>query len=1374
MTSLSQIKTDSNWGLEAPKLNQNFQNISTDILKLKNSTIRFKGYHTSEEGLKSKYPAPQSGDYAWVGTPYPGKVYDVVEGQWNNTNEAPPAESVDLANYYTSEEVDAIKSEQDGRISTIEEVQTSQSEEIKQLGEEVKKGSSGNLILTWNTDVATTRKSVPSDKRKEGLQISYKENNKEWKNEQYIGNAFDDSSWANNANWKSIASDIEVDKELNEESEKPVANSPVTKGINEVKQLLSTQLPAIEQAKEDAIHEIGNKENEAIQNFSEQKVTPTMLSPETVQLINASGGGTITNLPDGETLAEVEMAEGTKAIGIPDRAADTNMGYVILKKNKSLIEQVTKANTIYEVRYSYDLSGETLEMPDNCTLKFFGGRIYNGTIQGNNTDISASKEKIFENITVEGDYNIAYSLPEWFGAVAFSTKYNNQYDSVDEYVYLNAEDASVAINNALLLSQKSGCPCLLSSGIYLIKNTVEVPANVELQLSSNSIIATAMKGTGEYIYVQDKESLVPQKVSITSESRVCNDFVSGQPFNYPVYLKENEFIATESMAIAVKLKGKGASVTGRGMLNLKFQTQFTVGIYVESWGYNWNDMSYSPTVDIRIIDGEFNTCIGDSTQHYSTSIPTGSVGVDGDFCWNLKNNNLWTTGALYKKVNGNWEKQSGSYYVGSFNTHVRLECPNSEYRITNLNMNVWSASGFRGVEFILLEESAGWINSSFWKGTFSYKWGGCFSYFGRGAFEDHDLSNVNVQMTNIPYCENFRIIYGSPQHNKFGTFWDIDFTTHKSNIMAEMLKNSNFNEITSIISPKYIQDSGSYNNWGNSYLKGDMYYKNIYSGLTEYTLSKDYISRFSDVVNLTISLPQNRGGEEYNFIISTSKISNKININFSEEIEWNVNFSFVKNNTYYGSIIGNKGIISGKPSDFRNDIIDKCNEYYSFSDAEVNKILASSTLGDGVGVMKDVFVNAKGDEFTFKSNKSVVSFSELEKCIQMTSTKGSDVYLGMFYGCSALQSVKFPDSITTIFNGTFKDCSNLNSLKINQSNIVDIQTQAFYGCKKLLLEINLPNLQQIGKGAFSTSGVTSIISLGQITDLQGELNYNNGCFYGCANLTTVSLPESLISIGPGSFQKCTSLASINIPQSIETIGDKAFNETDLTALEVNLPNLKTIGAAAFAKSNITKVVNLGNIQELKGIASYLQGTFAQCTKLTDVTLPATLAKLGQAEFTKCTSLVNINLPESLEEIGDNCFADCTKLNVEINLPNLNILGNSAFSSTGITKVINLGNVTKDPSTQAWVGFFWNCVSLESAVLPETFIESKGGTFSGCKALKTVVVKALTPPSITNAFLYNANLLENIYVPDSSVEAYKSAEIWSGYADKIHPMSEYVE
>lgn len=106
MTNISQIKVDSDWGTEAARINQNFQNMNTDLEKVKSATTKFRGYFTSEAGLKQKYPSPKVGDTAWVGEPYPGIVYDVVtDGTWHNTGKAPDTDSVDLTDYAKREEL---------------------------------------------------------------------------------------------------------------------------------------------------------------------------------------------------------------------------------------------------------------------------------------------------------------------------------------------------------------------------------------------------------------------------------------------------------------------------------------------------------------------------------------------------------------------------------------------------------------------------------------------------------------------------------------------------------------------------------------------------------------------------------------------------------------------------------------------------------------------------------------------------------------------------------------------------------------------------------------------------------------------------------------------------------------------------------------------------------------------------------------------------------------------------------------------------------------------------------------------------------------------------------------------------------------------
>lgn len=101
-------------------------------------------------------------------------------------------------------------------------------------------------------------------------------------------------------------------------------------------------------------------------------------------------------------------------------------GYKVLEKNIQTIDGVKKniltevmlseANTIYEIRYDFDLNGKTIEMKEGCTLKFEGGSLKNGSIVGNNTRIDSSSYKIFEtNLDIKENWNTEW-MPEWFGA----------------------------------------------------------------------------------------------------------------------------------------------------------------------------------------------------------------------------------------------------------------------------------------------------------------------------------------------------------------------------------------------------------------------------------------------------------------------------------------------------------------------------------------------------------------------------------------------------------------------------------------------------------------------------------------------------------------------------------------------------------------------------------------------------------------------------------------------------------------------------------------------------------------------------------------------------------------------------------------------
>lgn len=88
--------------------------------------------------------------------------------------------------------------------------------------------------------------------------------------------------------------------------------------------------------------------------------------------------------------------------------------------------------------------------------------------------------------------------------------------------------------------------------------------------------------------------------------------------------------------------------------------------------------------------------------------------------------------------------------------------------------------------------------------------------------------------------------------------------------------------------------------------------------------------------------------------------------------------------------------------------------------------------------------------------------------------------------------------------------------------------------------------------------------------------------------------------------------------------------------------------------------------------------------------------------------------------------------------------------------------------------FRNCNALLYVKLRSSIKEIKGYAFY-CANIRTVIIEAIVPPTIdTTTFTTSKGFNGYFYVPNDSVEAYKSATNWASYADKIKPISEYVE
>ena len=102
------------------------------------------------------------------------------------------------------------------------------------------------------------------------------------------------------------------------------------------------------------------------------------------------------------------------------------LGYKVLNPQLSFAEQVENvvedetvivdnSNTIFEIRDEFNLNGDSVTIPANCTLKFNGGKIKNGTIVGNDTVIDASRTTIFDSNVIFSGTFVGEAYPEWVG-----------------------------------------------------------------------------------------------------------------------------------------------------------------------------------------------------------------------------------------------------------------------------------------------------------------------------------------------------------------------------------------------------------------------------------------------------------------------------------------------------------------------------------------------------------------------------------------------------------------------------------------------------------------------------------------------------------------------------------------------------------------------------------------------------------------------------------------------------------------------------------------------------------------------------------------------------------------------------------------------
>ena len=316
-------------------------------------------------------------------------------------------------------------------------------------------------------------------------------------------------------------------------------------------------------------------------------------------------------------------------------------------------------------------------------------------------------------------------------------------------------------------------------------------------------------------------------------------------------------------------------------------------------------------------------------------------------------------------------------------------------------------------------------------------------------------------------------------------------------------------------------------------------------------------------------------------------------------------------------------------------------------------------------------------------------------------------------------------------------------------------------------------------------------------------------FFGCGELTSVIIPNSVVSISEKAFYWCIKLTEITIPSSVRTIGKMAFtNCNGLTMINVDsenehyksidgvlfnfdttillrypegnsrtayiIPNsVISISEDAFYKcSGLTSVTISNSVTSIAGWAFYNSGlisvtipnsvisigesAFSNCDRLTTVTIPNSVVSIGESAFSNCDRLTTVTIPKSVTSIGGMAFSGCdglTMINVESGNNHYKSIDGILFDFDATTLIqYPIGNdrtsyIIPNSVTSIGNSAFCSCGELTSVTIPNSVTTIGNSAFSLCDGLTSVVISN-SVTTIGNSAFNSCDRLISVTIPSS--------------------------
>ena len=359
-----------------------------------------------------------------------------------------------------------------------------------------------------------------------------------------------------------------------------------------------------------------------------------------------------------------------------------------------------------------------------------------------------------------------------------------------------------------------------------------------------------------------------------------------------------------------------------------------------------------------------------------------------------------------------------------------------------------------------------------------------------------------------------------------------------------------------------------------------------------------------------------------------------------------------------------------------------------------------------------VFATPQKTDYTFMGWFTSEDFNEELTEIPAGSHGDIKVYAYFQYGTSGLQyTLSGGAYFVSGYSGSATGV--IIPAEWNGLPVTAINDSVFSDCSSLI-SITIPDsVTSIGYEAFyycsSLKGVyiTDIaawcaIDFGNYS--ANPLYYAHDLYLNGEIVTNLVVPEGVTGIGRCAFYCCSSLTSVTIPDGVTSIGGSAFyNCSNLTSITIP-DGVTSIGDYTFNNCSSLIRVTIGN-----GVTSIGERAFYNCSSLTSIAIPDSVKSIGEYAFYKCNRLTSVTIGDGVTWIGDCAFYNCSRL-TSVTIGNgVTSIGGSAFSGcsslTGIT--------IPDSVTSIGASAFNNCSSLTSINIPDSVTSISSTAFFGC-------------------------------------------------------------